>query len=516
MALSNAIDASALASVVGYALGFKNFSTASKSLPQRISIFSVIQGSLQVGFNDWDKRHTMSSVQEVLDLFGICPAYYVMRILKPVSGGGVGSIPIDVYPIQEGTGITSGGQLTVTGTATKTVEHVVKFNGREFIDGQSARYVVESGDINSAIAVKMVNAINGVFNSSVVASDGGSGIVDFSSKFTTIVANEIGLLVDTKQDAAGIVYTVPTFLGGSGTVDISGALAEIGDIWTTGLINTFDSSIFDIFSDFNGIPNPNTGGTGRWNAKTVKPCVAMTGTVESVKATLQAFSAGRKDDLTNIIAPSPNSPGFTFESAANLMGAFMTVMNSRPHATASNVYYLDMPGPADNDIGDMKSYDVRDELVKEGISTVTFDESLGYRIEDIVTFRRLDSQGLLSKDWRYARDIVGIDFNVAYNYRIIEQIYLVHKTIMGDDDVIDSTVSADIIKPKDWKALVSTLFTKLSKKGLITNVSFSDESLQVAISGTNSNRIDTVYNYKRTGTARISSTTAYAGFSFGV
>lgn len=513
--MSNAIDQGAVARTVGYALGFKDFSEALRNLPQRITIFSVIQESKQGAFTDWNIRHTMSSVQEVLDLFGICPAYYCMRILKPINGGGIGSIPIDIFPIQETTGSEAIGTLTITGTADKTVVHTVVLNGRKFIDSQSAQYTVEATDTPTDVAAKVIAAVNGLLSSSVTAAAGGAGEVDFTSKWQTLTANEISLTIDIGTDDADLTYVLPTFASGAGVFDISTALANIGEVWTTGIINTFDNTLFDVFANFNGVPDPDTGGTGRWNAKTVKPLIACLGTKVSVEATLLALAAGREDDLTNCLATAPNTQGFTFEAAANMLGAFMQVMHNKPHSTAADVYYPDMPGPVDDNIGVMKDYDIRDNLVKGGVSTVSYDESLGYRIEDFITFRRPVSQAEQAKDWRYCRDIVGIDFNVIYQYRLTEETYLFARTIVNDEDVVDSDVSEDVIKPKDWKAVVFDLFEKLGKKALITDVSFAENSLQVDISDVNPKRFETTFNYKRTSTVRISSTTAYAGFNFG-
>ncbi len=515
MSLSTAIDLAAVARTVGYGLGFKDFSEAGVNLPQRITIYSVIQESFQGAFTDWNLRHTVSNVQEVLNLFGICPAYYAMRILKPVNGGGVGSIPIDIFPILETTGAASVGTLTITGTADKTVTHTVIFNGRKFIDSQSAQYVVEAGDTATEVAAKLFAAVNAMLSAPVAGAAGGAGEVDFESKWQTLTANEIDLTIDIGTDDADLTYILPTFISGAGAFDLAAALANMGEIWTTGIINTFDNTLFDVFANFNGVPDPDTGGTGRWNAKVVKPFIACLGTKIAVKATLLALAAGREADLTNCLAVAPNSQGYTFEAAANYLGSFIRVMNNKPHSTVADVYFPDMPFPADGNIGVMADYNTRDDLVKGGISTATFDDALGYRAEDFITFRRLAAQAEQAKDWRYCRDIVGIDFNVIYQYRILEETFLVGKTTVNDNDPVDSSVSADVIKPKDWKALVFDLFETLGLKVLIADVPFAEASLKTGISGVNPKRFETTFNYKRSATVRISSTTAFAGFNFG-
>ena len=105
-----------------------------------------------------------------------------------------------------------------------------------------------------------------------------------------------------------------------------------------------------------------------------------------------------------------------------------------------------------------------------------------------------------------------LDFNVRFGYYLLEQIYVVDHVIAADGD----DVSADfVIKPKQWKGVVSNYAIDLAKRALVADAEFMQDSIVVAISGTNPDRLDTTFSYKRTGTARISATTAKAGFNFG-
>ena len=104
---------------------------------------------------------------------------------------------------------------------------------------------------------------------------------------------------------------------------------------------------------------------------------------------------------------------------------------------------------------------------------------------------------------------MNLDWNVADSYRTLEKIRLRDKVIIKDNQVTDSK---NAIKPKEWKAVLYELFDELAKKALINEPNFSKESLQVAIPSTNPNRFETFFRYKRTGIARIESTTAEAGF----
>jgi hypothetical protein len=55
----------------------------------------------------------------------------------------------------------------------------------------------------------------------------------------------------------------------------------------------------------------------------------------------------------------------------------------------------------------------------------------------------------------------------------------------------------------------------LVRRGLIVDAQFSKDNTTVELSGTNPDRLNTNFKYKRSGVARISSTTAEAGFNYG-
>jgi hypothetical protein len=75
--------------------------------------------------------------------------------------------------------------------------------------------------------------------------------------------------------------------------------------------------------------------------------------------------------------------------------------------------------------------------------------------------------------------------------------------------------ASNVIKPKQWKAIVDDLATRLGKRVLIADVPFMQASIQTQLNGTNPDRLDTVFSYKRSGNVRIASTTVTAGFNFG-
>jgi len=129
-----------------------------------------------------------------------------------------------------------------------------------------------------------------------------------------------------------------------------------------------------------------------------------------------------------------------------------------------------------------------------------------YQVQDLVT--TYHPEGEVPLLYSYPRTL-NIHWNVKDSYSTLERLYLKDKVLVADAQIIDVD---NAIKPKEWKGIVYDLFDDLAESALINDPQFSKSSLQVQISTSNPNRFETAFNYKTTGTVRISSTTAKAGF----
>jgi hypothetical protein len=108
--------------------------------------------------------------------------------------------------------------------------------------------------------------------------------------------------------------------------------------------------------------------------------------------------------------------------------------------------------------------------------------------------------------------ILLLTLTVRYTYYIQEQINVVDKALVADNDV----VSVDnVIKPKQWKQITFNMADDLAKRALIVNALFMQQSIVVNISTSNPDRFETAFKYKRSGFSRVVSTDATAGFNFG-
>ena len=156
MAISTAVDASAVARVVGIKTIFKDLRAGNiLGLPQRIAV--VGQGSSAAVYATTKRQVT--SAQEVGSLYGFgSPVHLAAQQLFPVDGDGVGTIPVTVYPlVDDGSGVVSTGSVTPGGSPTVAASYVVRVNGVE-----SEPFVISVGDVVATVTAAMTAAINAV------------------------------------------------------------------------------------------------------------------------------------------------------------------------------------------------------------------------------------------------------------------------------------------------------------------------------------------------------------------
>lgn len=502
--ISTAVGLDRISRVSGYKIG-KYFNNETTNLPHIIAVFGEANTANQSGLTV--TKQEVTSADEAGQLYGYgSPIHSMMRILRPVSGDGVGGIPTIVFPQISDAGATATTrEWTVTGTATANTTHTIVINGRRSIDFQSYSYSVAIGDTATVIAGKIKDAVNAVLGSSVTAANT-AGVLTLTSKWKGATASEIYIAIDFGTNAAGLSYSQTDSTDGSGAISLADSLSQFGDDWYTIVLNPYGDDRFAELEAFNGVPDPELP-TGRYSGLVFKPFVSLFGSIFDDKDDLATITddSARKSQVTNVLCPAPLSKGFTWEAAANCGFLFAQTAQNNPNLDVNNKAYPDMPIPVSGNIGDMSDYNNRDFLVKKGCSTVILENG-AYKIQDFVTTYHPD--GEIPLQYAYPRNL-NIDWNVSYAYRYLETINLKDKTLISDSQISDVSGT---IKPKEWKAICFGLFDELAVKALINDPDFSKSSLVVQISSTNPNRFETFFRYKRTGIARIESTDVEAGF----
>lgn len=504
--ISNAVGTEVISKITGYKFTQGNFSNTTPNLPQRVAILA--QGNTANQATMPDIPTEITSAQQAGELFGYgSPIHMIMRILRPNSGSGIGGIPTIVYPQAEPL-ISTAHTMTITtaGTATKTVIHTVKVAGRGIVDGQSYNFVVEEDDVAADIIPKIMDAINGVLACPFIASQPSPAITQCVSKYKGSVASFLTITIDTNGDDAGITYTYSQTDPGVGYPELTPSLEMFGNQWNTIVVNSYGTASGAIYElqTFNGIPDPELP-TGRYSGTIMKPFIALTG---SVKDNEVLVTDAYPDDVTIAICPAPLSLAHPMEAAANMALLFARKSQDTPHLDVSGQSYPDMPIPVDGMVGSMSEHVNRDTYVKKGCSTVDI-VSGRYEVVDFVTTYHPTGEQI--PQYRYARNLM-IDYNVRFGYYLLEELNVKDHAISTDNQ---QTTVQKVVKPKRWKAILNQYADDLAKRVLIVEPDFMKSSLEVGISGTNPDRFETFFRYKRSGFARVKATTAEAGFNFG-
>lgn len=504
---SDAVGLERISRVVGYKILPGNFAEVTPNLPMRIAVFGQANTANQTGLTNTPQAVT--SEAEVGNLYGFGSQLHIMmRIIRSRTGDTTGGIPTVIYPQLAASGAAAQvDTITVTGAATGAATHLIRINGRTIIDGDALSVSIASGDAVADVASKIADAINAC-NSCPVSASAALGVVTVTTKWADVTAGDLTIAVDTQNTPVGLAYAVAevTPAAGDSTTNVNTSLALFQENWNTIVVNPYGKGLASTFETFNGVPGVDNP-TGRYAPTVFLPFVALTGdkvsdTVANVIASIDA------DEATMVQCPAPNSEGWAFEAAANACALLARQAQDRPSTTVAGRFYPDMPAPIDGNIGVYGTYNNRDAIVKEGGSTVILRNGR-YQVQDFVTSYHPVGQN--PAQFAEVRALIQ-DWNVRYVVLLAEQINVVDKTILEDDQ---PTTQQDTVKPKQWRAVLNQSFNDLALRAIIAEPDFSTESLQVTISTTNPNRFETFFRYKRTGVAKISSTTVEAGFNFG-
>lgn len=499
--MANPVPSGNVSKVVGYLLSKGDFRETSPNLPQRIAVLGEANTANQ-GTLDLTPRE-ITSEQQAGNLYGFGgPLHRMLSILKPSNGVGVG-VPVIVYPQAEAGGAAAKVfTIEPSGVATKNGTHYLVIAGRNNIKGVFYALNILEGDTVGDVTQKIEDAINAVLGAPVVATSD-EYEAELTTKWKGLTAEGVTVSVDLNDDDLGLTYAVNSTQAGSGTPSVTAQLEAFGNEWNTIVVNSYtDESVMDSLEAFNGKADPENP-TGRYSPTVFKPFIAITGSVLEDPSSL---TDDREAELTIAIAPAPLSAGLAMEAAANMAYLFGNQAQGSPHLDVSGQSYPDMPTPAE--IGDMASYANRDAIVKRGCSTVDLVAG-SYKIMDFVT--TYHPEGEEPPQFRYCRNL-NLDWNVRYGYFLLEQINLVDHAIARDNDVVNAS---KVVKPKIWNGIIKKYADDLSLRALIVDAAFMKESITVVLNGSNADRLDTFFRYKRSGFARISATEAEAGFQFG-
>ena len=486
------IDESAVASTFGLTTEFKDLRVGRAALlPQRIALVGQGSTSKSYSLDKW----SATSAGAVGARYGYgSPLHLAMLQLKPANGDGVGTVPVDILPLEDAyEGAPSSGTITPTGTQTKAASVRVLVNKIP-----SGRFTVNPADSMATVCDKIVAAINGVLEMPVIATDGTTN-VGLESKWAGESAN--GIYVELEAEALGVTYAVVQPTGGLVNPSIDAALLKIGaSSWVTMILNCLnvsDTDALDALSDL---------GEGRWNPLVRKPFIAFVGNTEAVVGTATTVSAARSTDRVNAQLVAPGSKNLPFVVAARQLARIAKVANNTPAKSYQKQQATGLTPGTDEEQWD---YDARDLAVKAGSSTVEIVDGL-IKIADVVTFYRPTGED--PPGYRYVVTIVKLQ-NCIYNFNLeFEKEEWASAALVTDADV---TVSEVARRPKDWVAKANQILQSLGNEAIISDVAGAQDKTDARINGSNPNRLDLDVEFPVSGNANIQNMTQSFGFLFG-
>lgn len=496
MAISSAVDASAVARVVGIKTIFKDLRGGGiLFLPQRIAV--VGQGNSAAVY-DTTKRQ-VTSATEAAQLYGFgSPIHLAVLQLLPINGDGVGTIPVTVYPLEDdASGVASTGDITPSGAATEAAAYRVRINNI-----LSEEFVISVGDSVADIITAMTAAINAVLEMPVIATDatpGTSTEVGLTSKWEGTSANDIFVEV-VGSTTAGVSFAITQPSSGLVNPDVDDALNQVGNVWETMVLNCLD------IADTTSLDKYSTFGDSRWGALVRKPLVVFTGNTETTVTAATAVSDARKTDRTNSQLVAPGSNDLPFVVAARQLARIAPTANNNPPQDYGSQGATGLTPGAD---GDQWTYADRDSAVKKGSSTVEVKDGV-VNVSDVITFYHPSGDPIPA--YRYVVDIVKLQ-NIIFNLDLIFATKEWDGAPLIPDD--QPTVNRSAKKPKAAVAAVSSMLDSLGLNAIISDPETAKENTIAAINDQNPKRLDVSTTVQLSGNTNIISVDLNFGFFFG-
>lgn len=492
------IDASAVARVVGIDTQFRDLRAGSTLfLPQHIAI--VAQGATaSAGYPLTPYRIT--SAQQAAERYGHgSPIHLAALQLFPPTGGGVGSIPVTVFPLEDDypAGVAAAGSITPSGSAAAQGTYRVRMAGI-----LSAPFTLAVGDNVATICDKMVAAINAVLENPMIAADGDTA-VNLTAKWAGASGN--GIVVEVLDANGEVPTTDVTFVivqpaDGASDPELDDQLAELGSTWYTLVINGLGPS------NTTALNALQAAGEGRWDQLVRRPFVAFTGNNAVSVGSATAVTSLRATDRVNCQLVAPGSVNLPVQIAAAQVREIARVANNNPPTDyGSRLVRGLLPGSD----GNQWSYAERDQAVKAGSSTIEVKNGL-VNISDVVTMYA--PSGETPPAYRYVVDIIKL-MNIIFNFDLeFKQPAWDGAPLIPDDQ---PTVNPNARKPSAAKAAACRILDGLGLNAIISDPATAKENTIASIDSQNPKRLNLQTTVQLSGNNNIISIDLFFGFFFG-
>ena len=337
-------------------------------------------------------------------------------------------------------------------------------------------------------------------------AEGDSFVIDVPSTQVDLTANwkgrtgdKISLQIEEPAPSLGALFALTQPNGGAVDADVSDALLQIGDVWTTAIVTDVredDETALDAFASWN---------EGRWGPLVHKPALVYRGSRRKTVSDVTAVTSLRTADRTNVQLIAPESPNMPWVIAsAQLVRIATRANNNPPYDYGSQRVFTVEPGP------DVFQFDYaqRDAAVKGGSSTIEIRDGV-VNVSDVVT--SWSPVGEEPPAYRFAVDVCKIS-------NVIHQIALEFQGEKWDGRPLipdgQATTNPDARTPSMAKGAMAAILDALGLAAIISDPTTAKKNTVCGIDGSNPKRLNITTTVQIAGAANIRSVDLNFGFFF--
>jgi phage tail sheath gpL-like len=489
--MTTAIPPSQRASIYGSQTRFRNLRKGGSGKPQRVAV--IAQGNTAVTYVQ--TKMQVSDAQTAGETYGFgSQIHAIVEQLLPSSGDGVGSIPVTIYPMVDGTTeatatITPAGSPTAAGTYFVKVNNIIT----------SSFALAASASVADATAA-IDTAINAVPRMPVTSADG-TTVVNITCKWKGVTGNQIAN-ISVEGPSLGMTFGIVQMASGAGNPVIdSTVLDQFGDVWESFVIqsNGDEAASLNAMAAFN---------EGRW-LPTIGKFLAGSfyASVEPVLATSITIPDARGTDRTNVQLTAPGCEDLPWAIAARMVARAVVVADS---ASAASDYVRQEATGLTPGLDSLQwSAAERQTAVVSGTSTSEVRDGL-VTLSDTVTMYH--PSGDPTPAYRYVNDIVKLQNLQADLRAIFDTPEWIGAPLIPDGQ---ATVNRSAKKPEMAVTAVQALIDDWANKALISDPATAKASVLASIDSGNNRRLNISLTVQLSGNANIISNDLDFGFFFG-
>ncbi len=461
--MNSAIPQDSIASGMGVSVTNVVIKTNVSKLPVRLALLA--QPSDAVAGVVYDIPRQILSAKEAGEIYGYGSQIHAMCKVHYHSKQSIGTIPLDVFPIQV-VGDTASAPFEFTGAQTTTGSYVLKVGSKKL------RYTLPKGT-TAAEALQIVkDLLDSEFDLLVTAGAIAASAFTITAKWAGATGNEIGVSIEGVN--YGISLANPVVMsGGAGEPDISNALTKFNERYT---------DVISAFNDAGTLDKLEAKNETLWAPMVARLFKAYHGRKDTDKTAVSVDTASRNIERTNCCFAVAGSPSTCGEIAASVATYVAIISNTNPPKP-----YMDAPiygilaGDASVSQWDFAELDY---ILKRGCSTSYVDRGV-LRIGDLVT--TYTPTGEDNPGYRYLVDIVKIQLMLHGLTSTFKGEAWRGKILIPDEDI---ATNPEARKPKHAIATIAGLIDTWADMAVLKNRDYAKSNIIAEMDTNNGNRLN--------------------------